>query len=328
MAASGGRKKSAAKKRAAGKPAAKKRPAKKRAAKKSAARPAYTTGKLKPLRSLTWEQWKAVARKSFDRFGEVGLTDRAAALAYYGFLSLFPALIVGVALLALFGNYPETYRSIMDTLRDAAPGEAVNTVDSALKNVLRGRGAEGLLGFGLLFAFVTASGAVGASIRALEAINQTSESATFVRSNLTRIWLTLALMGLLLVAALALLVAGPLFGSIADGAGLGDTGRTVVRMLRYPVGFAALLGALLLLYSLGPAGTRRRLIEHLPGAVLATVLGVLASMAFSFYVDNFGSYDKTYGTLGAVIVLLIWIYVGGVAMLLGALLNRELTRVR
>jgi membrane protein len=318
MAASGGRRK----------PAAKKSAAKKRAAKKRAAKEQVAERKLKPLRSLTRQQWESVARKSFDRFGEVGLTDRAAALAYYGFLSLFPALIVGVALLAMLGNYPETYRSIIDALREAAPGEAVNTVDSALRNVLRGRGAEGLLGFGLVFAFITASGAVGASIRALEAINQTSDAASFVRSNLTRLWSTLALMALLLIAALALLVAGPLFGSIADGAGLGDTGRNLVRLLRYPVGIAALLGALLLLYSLGPAGTRRRLVEHLPGAVLATVLGVLASLGFSFYVDNFGSYDKTYGTLGAVIVLLVWIYVGGVAMLLGGLVNRELTRVR
>ena len=121
-----------------------------------------------------------MGRKSFERFGEVALTDRAAALAYYGFLSLFPALIVAIALLALLGSYPETYHSIMDTLRDAAPGEAANAIDSALKNVLQGSGAEGLLGVGLLFAFLTASGAIGAAIRALEAINETRESASFV----------------------------------------------------------------------------------------------------------------------------------------------------
>jgi membrane protein len=284
--------------------------------------------KLKPLRSLTREQWEKVGKGAFSRFGDVELTDRAAALAYYGFLSVFPALIVAVAALALFGSYPETYRSIMDALREAAPGEAVNTIDSALKNVLQGRGAGSLLGFGLLFALITASGAVGASIRALEAINQTRESASFVRSNLTRLWLTLALMGLMAVAVLALLVAGPLFGSISEAAGLGDTGRTLVALLRYPLGLAALLAALLLLYTLGPAGTRRRPIEHLPGAVLAALLWVLASMAFSFYVSNFSSYDKTYGSLGTVIVLLVWIYVGAVAVLVGALVNRELTRVR
>jgi membrane protein len=282
----------------------------------------------KPLRKLTRNQWKQIARSAYERFDEVQLTDRAAALAYYGFLSLFPALIVAIALLALFGSYPETYNSIMDTLREAAPGTAVDTIDSALRDVLRGQGASGLLGIGLVLALITASGAVGASIRALEAINQTRESGSFVRSNLTRLWLTIALMALLLVAVCALLVAGPLFGSIAEAAGLGDAGRLVVSLLRYPVGIAALMSAILLLYTLGPAGTRRRPVEHLPGALLAAVLWVMASAAFSFYVSNFGSYDKTYGTLGTVIVLLVWIYVGAVAMLVGALVNREVRRVR
>ena len=87
-----------------------------------------------------------------------------------------------------------------------------------------------LVGFGLLFAFITASGAIGASIRALEAINQTSEDASFVRSNLTRLWLTVTLMALMLVVGVALLIAGPLFGSIADAAGMGDSGRELVQM--------------------------------------------------------------------------------------------------
>ncbi len=296
-----------------------KRPASKRPASKR---------KPRPLRKLTRNQWKQIARAAYDRFGDVQLTDRAAALAYYGFLSLFPALLVAVALLALFGSYPETYNSIMDTLREAAPGTAVDTIDSALRDVLRGQGASGLLGIGLVLALITASGAVGASIRALEAINQTRESGSFVRSNLTRLWLTLALMALLSVAVCALLVAGPLFGSIAEAAGLGDAGRLVVALLRYPVGIAALMSAILLLYTLGPAGTRRRPVEHLPGALLAAVLWVISSAGFSFYVSNFGSYDKTYGTLGTVIVLLVWIYVGAVAMLVGALVNREVRRVR
>lgn len=284
--------------------------------------------KPKPLRKLTRKQWERIGRSAYERFGEVQLTDRAAALAYYGFLSLFPALIVAIALLALFGSYPETYHSIMDTLRDAAPGTAVDTIDSALRDVLRGRGAGGLLGVGLILAFISASGAVGASIRALESINQTRKSATFVRSNLTRLWLTVALMALLLVAVTALLVAGPLFGTIAEAAGLGEIGRFMVQVLRYPVGIGALMAAILLLYTFGPAGTRRRPIEHLPGALLAALLWVLASAGFSFYVSNFGNYDKTYGTLGTVIVLLIWIYVGAIAMLVGALVNREVWRVR
>lgn len=280
------------------------------------------------LGDLDREQWKRVAKGAYERFGEVQLTDRAAALAYYGFLSLFPALIVAIATLALVGNYPETYRSIIETLRDAAPGTAVDTIDSALRDVLRGNGAGSLLGIGLVFSLITASGATGAAIRSLEVINETTDAASFVRSNLTRLWLTIALMAGFLVAFAALVIAGPIFGAIAEDAGLGDAGRTIVSVSRYPVGLAALLGATLLLYTRGPAGMSRRLTEHLPGALLAALLWVIAAAGFSFYVSRFGSYDATYGSLGAVIVLLVWIYVSAIALLLGALVNRELLRVR
>ena len=221
-----------------------------------------------------------------------------------------------MALLALFGSLP---RDLPQHHRHPARRRAGNGGGHDRQRPARRApgqaGAGGLLGLGLIFALITASGAVGAAIRSLEAINGTRKSATFVRSNLTRLWLTLALMVLFLVAFTSLLVAGPLFGSIAESAGFGDAGRTAVSLSRYPIGLAALLLATLLLYALGPRGTRRRLVEHLPGALLAALLWVIASAGFSFYVSNFGSYDATYGTLGAVIVLLVWIYVGGIAFL-------------
>jgi len=286
------------------------------------------SGEPRPISALRREDWRSVAAGAYHRFGEVQLSDRAAALAYFGFLSLFPALIVALAALALLGDYPETYREIMDALREAAPGAAVDTIDSALRGVMSGSGAGSLLGIGLIFSFITASGATGATIRSLEAISGTRDSATFMRSNLTRLWLTLALMALMLVAFSALVLAGPLFGSIAEAAGLGDAGRTLVSLGRYPAGLLAVVGATLLLYTRGPAAAPRRLADHLPGAVFAALLWVLASVGFSFYVSRFGSYDKTYGSLGAVIVLLVWIYVSGLALLLGALLNQQLLRTR
>jgi membrane protein len=281
-----------------------------------------------PLRGMTWEEWKAVARAVYSRFSEVQITDRAATLTYYGFLSLFPALIVAVALLALFGSYPETYNSIIDTLREAAPGPAVDTIDSALRNVLQNSGSAGqLLGIGLIVALLAASGATGAAIRSLQVINE-QEGRGIVSSRVAQLLLTLALMALLLLAFTALLVAGPLFSSIADAAGLEASSRSLVSALRYPVGLAALLAALLLLYWRGPAGPKRGPLEYLPGALLAAVLWVLASIGFSVYVSHFSSYDATYGALGAIIVLLIWLYVGNLALLIGALVNRELARVR
>jgi membrane protein len=228
----------------------------------------------------------------------------------------------------LFGNYPSTYNSIIDTLREAAPGPAIDTIDSALRGILRNNGSAGqLLGLGLVVALVSSSGATGAAIRALDAING-RRGRSIVRGRLAQLGLTLLMMGLFMIAFSALLLAGPLFTSIADAAGLEESARSAVSLLRYPIGLAALLSALLVLYWLGPAGPRRHLSEHLPGAFLAALLWILASIGFSFYVSHFGSYDKTYGTIGAVIVLLVWIYVGNMALLIGALANRELRRVR
>ena len=281
-----------------------------------------------PIRELTRDQWKAVAGAVYSRFGDVQITDRAATLAYYGFMALFPALIVAVALLALFGSYPETYESIIDTLREAAPGPAVDTIDSALRDILQDRGsAGGLLGVGLAVALVSASGATGAAIRALDVINERSGRG-FVGSRVAQLLLTLALMALLLLAFTALLLAGPLFSTIAEAAGLDASSRSLVSLLRYPVGLAALIAALLLLYWRGPEGPRRPPLEHLPGALLAAALWLIASVGFSLYVSNFSSYDATYGALGAIIVLLVWLYVGNLALLIGALANRELRRVR
>jgi membrane protein len=285
--------------------------------------------KSTPLRKMTRGQWKAVATAVYERFGEIQITDRAATLAYYGFLSLFPALIVAVALLSLLGDFPRTYESIIDTLREAAPGPAVDTIDSALRDVLRqsGGSAGGLLGIGLVIVLVSATGATGAAIRSLDVING-REGRGIVRSRLAQLWLTLALMALLLLAFTALLLAGPLFSSIADAAGLEASSRSLVSALRYPVGVTALLAALLLLYWQGPAGPKRPPLEHLPGALLAAALAMIASIGFSIYVSHFSSYDATYGALGAIIVLLIWLYVGNLALLIGALANRELRRVR
>lgn len=281
-----------------------------------------------PLREMTRDQWKAVAGAVYSRFGEIQITDRAATLAYYGFLSLFPALIVAVALLALIGSYPDTYNSIIDTLREAAPGPAVDTIDSGLRDVLRNSGSAGrLLGIGLVAALVSATGATAAAIRSLDVINGQSGRG-MVRSRVAQLLITLAMMALLFLAFSALLLAGPLFSSIADAAGLEASSRSLISGLRYPVGLAALLAALLLLYWRGPAGPKRGPLEHLPGALLAAVLWVIASVGFSLYVSYFSSYDATYGVLGAVIVLLIWLYVGNLALLIGALANRELRRVR
>jgi membrane protein len=274
------------------------------------------------------DEWVAVAKAIYGRFGEVQITDRAAAQTYYSILSLFPALLVLVSLLALLGEYPDTYESIVNTLRDAAPGTAVDTINSALRDALQSRGQAGvLLIVGLVLAFYSASGAIGAAMRSLEAINRARRGRSLLPNLGVRLGLTVLVMLMVLIAFLAVVVAGPLFGAIADAAGFPDVVKGLVGYLRWPIGAAALLTAFAIVYALAPRRTPRRddrsLRSVLPGAAVGTALWFAASLLFSAYVANFGSYDKTYGTLGAMISLLIWLWLGNMAFLLGALFNAE-----
>ncbi|MDX6605602.1 MAG: rane protein [Solirubrobacterales bacterium] len=279
------------------------------------------------------QEWVAVVKAIYGRFGEVQVTDRAAALTYYSILSLFPGLLVVVSLLALLGQYPQTYESIVNTLRDAAPGTAVDTINSALRDALSNRGNAGvLLVVGLVLSLYSASGAMGAAMRSVEAINRAEGGRSFLPNLGVRLGLTVLVTLLVLIAFLAVVVAGPLFGTIADAAGFPSFIKGLVGYLRWPIGALALLTAFALVYALGPRRTPRKgdrsLRSVLPGAAVGTGLWFAISLAFSAYVANFGSYDKTYGTLGALISLLIWLWLGNLAFLLGALFNAESRQVQ
>jgi membrane protein len=283
-------------------------------------------------RDLRREQWWRLMKAMYSRFGEIQVTDRAAALTYYSMLSLFPALLVAVALLALVGEYPDTYESITGTLRDAAPGTAVDTIDSALRDALSSRSNAGpLLLVGLLISLYSASGAMGAAVRALEAINRVKSGRDFLPNLGVRLGLTVLLMLLVLISFLAVVIAGPLFGSIAESAGIHGFLKHAIGYMRWPIGALALLTAFAVLYSLapkkGPKRGTRSLSSVLPGAVFGVLLWFAVSLVFTFYVAHYGSYDKTYGTLGALISLLVWLWLGNLAFLLGALFNAESHRV-
>jgi membrane protein len=279
------------------------------------------------------EEWIAIVKAIYNRFGEVQVTDRAAAMTYYSILSVFPALLVVVSLLTLLGSYPETYQSIVNTLRDAAPGPAVDAIDSALRHSLSNRGnATLVLVIGLALAFYSATGATGAAMRALESINRAKRGRDFLSNLGVRIGLTALLAVLVLIAFLAVVVAGPLFGSIAEAAGFSGVISTLIGYMRWPIGAAALLLAFAIVYALGPRRTPlpgdRSLRSVVPGAAVGTFLWFAVSLVFTAYVSHFGSYDKTYGTLGALISLLIWLWLGNLAFLIGALFNAETRGVR
>lgn len=263
-------------------------------------------------------------QKFLDRVSGADLTDRAAALTYYGFLSLFPALIVGVALIGLFGTYPDTYNEIVATMRDTAPGPAVDLVESALDDAVKNRGgAGGLLGIGLLISLYSASGATGAAVRGIEAAYGDDRDQAWWHGYVVRLALTVALGLLFLVAFAAILLAGPVFGEVSKVFGISESVNSLVALLRWPIGLVSLLVATLVLYWTG-SGRRRGWRRLLPGAAATITVIVVASLGFNFYVSNFSTYGATYGSLGAVIVLLVWMWLNSLALLVGAALNAEL----
>jgi membrane protein len=168
---------------------------------------------------------------------------------------------------------------------------------------------------------------MGAAMRSLEAINRAKKGRDFLPNLGVRLGLTVLVTLLVFVAFLSVVIAGPLFGAIADAAGFPDFIKGLVGYLRWPIGLAALLTAFAIVYALAPHRTPKRddrsLRSVLPGAAVGVGLWFAVSLLFTAYVSHFGSYDKTYGTLGAMISLLIWLWLGNLAFLLGALFNAE-----
>lgn len=259
-----------------------------------------------------------------DRVSAADLTDRAAALTYYGFLSLFPALIVAVALIGLFGEYPTTYNEIVSTLRETAPGPAVDLIEQALDDAVQSRGGAGsLLGIGLLISLYSASGATGAAVRGIETAYGGDRDHAWWHGYVVRLVLTIALGLMFLIAFAAILLAGPFFDWISKVFGVSESVNSLVSALRWPIGLVSLLSATLLLYWTG-SGRSKRLRHLLPGAGATIAVIVIATFGFNFYVANFSTYGATYGSLGAVIVLLVWMWINSLALLSGAALNAEL----
>lgn len=264
-----------------------------------------------------------------SEFREDHLTDWAAALTYYGVLSMFPALLVLVSLLGLLGDPEETTETVTEIVAELGPASAVDTFTDPVESITANREAAGVLFFaGLAGALFSASGYVGAFMRASNKIYETGEGRPFWKLRPLQLAVTLVMVLLLAVTALALVLTGPLVDAVAGPLGIDDTAVTVWSIAKWPVLLVVVALMLAVLYYAAPNVKQRSFRWVTPGSLLALVLWMLASVGFAFYVANFGSYDKTYGTLGGVITFLVWIWLTNVAVLLGAELNAELERSR
>jgi membrane protein len=270
-----------------------------------------------------------VLKRTVREFQEDNLTDWAAALTYYGVLSIFPALVVLVALLGVFGEHPRTTEALLGIVEDISPGATRETLREPIVQVVQSKGGAGaLLGFGLLGAIWSASGYIGAFMRAMNVIYEVPEGRPFWKLRPLQIAVTLIMTLLLALVAIAIVLTGPLADAVGSAVGLGSGLVTAWNYGKWPVLLLIVVVTLALLYYTTPNVRHPGFRLVTPGAVVAVVLWLVASVAFGIYVANFGSYNKTYGSLGAVVVFLVWLWISNIAVLLGAEFDAELERRR
>jgi membrane protein len=246
---------------------------------------------------------------------------RAAQLAYYFLFALFPFFLFLTTLLGYL-PIPDLLDRLMDMLGQMLPGEALQLVQDNVRQLVTGQ-RGGLLSFGILAALWTSSSALTAIIDGLNRAYDVAEGRPFWQVRLIAIGLTVGL-SVFIIVALGLLTFGPQLGRwVADLAGLGRVFEVTWNVVRWPVIVGLLIVAMALLYYVAP-DVEQAWMWITPGSACAVLGWLLASLGFAFYVNRFGSYNATYGSIGAVIVLLTWMYVTGLFVLIGGEINAEI----
>src|SRR5918997_844514 len=276
---------------------------------------------------LEKRSWIDVAKRTVKEFREDNLTDWAAALTYYAVLALFPALIVIVSLLGLIGE--SATQPLIDNLGKVAPGPAQEIFTNAITNLQNNQGTAGFAFIaGLAAALWSASGYTAAFMRASNAIYEVEEGRPIWKSLPVRVGVTLALVVGTLVCAVAVVFTGGLAEQAGNVIGLGDSAVTAWSIAKWPVLLLIVSFMFALLYWAAPNVKQPGFRWITAGGVFAVIVWIVASVAFAFYVANFGSYNKTYGTLGGVIVFLLWLWITNISVLLGVEFNAETERTR
>jgi membrane protein len=278
---------------------------------------------------LSGRSWWRTLKRTVSEFREDDLTDRAAALTYYGVLAIFPALIALVSIVGLVMDPQTLTRTLTDLVGELGPDSAVDTFSGPIEQIGANRGTGVvLLVAGLLGALYTASAYVAAFARASNEIYETAEGRPFYKLRPLQMLITLLLVLMLALVLMAVVATGPVAGAIGEAIGVGPTAVTVWNVAKWPVLLVAVLLMFAVLYYAAPNAKLPKFQWVSPGSLIAVALWVVASALFALYVANFGSYNKTYGTLGGVVTFLVWAWLTNIAVLFGAELNSELERAR
>jgi membrane protein len=275
---------------------------------------------------LSRRSWVDALKRTGKAFKEDKLGVWAAALTYFGVLSIFPALLVLVSVLGLIGG--SVTDTLINNLKEVAPGPAQKIFTNAIGN-LQGAGSASGVAFviGLGAAIWSASGYVSGFMSAANAIYDVEEGRPVTKTLPTRVGLTTVLMVLAAMIGFAVTLTGGLAQQAGKLLGVGGTAVDVWNLAKWPV-LLLLVSLLLAVLYWGAPNVKVPFRIVSPGSLLAVVGWVVASVAFAFYVANFSSYNKTYGALAGPIVFLLWLWISNICVLMGAELNAELERSR
>ena len=271
--------------------------------------------------------WFGVLKRTIREFRADNVTDWAAALTYYGVLAIFPAILALVSVLGLIG--PSATQPLIQNLSKVAPGPAQQIFTNAIHNLQQSRGAAGILFIvGIAGAIWSASGYIAAFMRASNAIYDVEEGRPVWMTLPIRVGVTVVLLAMLAISAVAVVVSGGLAQQIGNLLGVGGTAVTVWDIAKWPVLVLIVSLMFSILYWAAPNVRHPGFRWLSPGGIFAVAVWIVASAAFAFYVANFSSYNKTYGSLAAVIIFLVWLWISNIAVLLGAEWNAEIERGR
>jgi membrane protein len=268
-----------------------------------------------------------VLKRTLKHFKGHNLSDWAAALTYYGVLSIFPALIALVSVLGLIGH--SATQPLLDNLNTLPPGSARDIFTNAIHNIEKSRGSSGVLFVvGIGVAIWSASGYIGAFMRAANAIYEVEEGRSFFEKRPLQMAITVLLLLMVGVSAAAVVVTGGLAKQVGNLVGVGNTAVQIWDIAKWPVVVLVVALMFSILYWAAPNVKQPGFRWLTPGGILGVITWGIASGAFALYVANFSSYNKTYGALGGVVAFLVWLWISNLALLFGAELNAELERSR
>ena len=279
-------------------------------------------------KDLVKPNWKYIAKKTLREFNKDQCQDLAAALTYYAVLSLFPAILALVSLVGLFGDPQKTTDALLQIVRGFVPAETVDTVGGVVADLANAPAAGLTLVLGLATALWSASGYVGAFGRAMNRVYEVDEGRPFVKLRGTMLVVTLLAVVIVAILAGMLVLSGPVAEAVGGLIGLSGVFLTVWDIAKWPVMVGLIIVIIAVLYYATPNVKQPKFKWMSLGSGIALFIFLLASLGFGFYVGNFGNYNKTYGALGGVIVMLLWLWILNMSLLFGAEFDAEMERGR